>query len=100
MANEKRLILLDHALQAVSEGYRTDMGKHDLDMIVANRKRLKAMPTVDAVEVVRCKNCKHWQHIEDGFGDCTNPRFNLPGHVDPTMELDGFCSCGERRNNG
>lgn len=53
MANEKRMIYLDHALQTVSENYRSDMPKHDLDMLVATRKRLKAMPTVDAVEVER-----------------------------------------------
>lgn len=52
MATKKRLILLDHALQAVSENYRSDMPKHELDVLIATRKRLKAMPTVDAVEVV------------------------------------------------
>ena len=55
-------------------------------------------PTVDAVEVVRCKDCKHWLHIEDGFGDCTNGRFHLDNHADPTMEADDFCSCGERKD--
>lgn len=48
---------------------------------------------------VRCKGCKHWNHMEDGCGDCTNPRFHLPGHADPTMEADGFCLCGERKSN-
>lgn len=56
-------------------------------------------PTVDAVEVVRCKDCKHWTHVEDGMGDCTNRRFHLDGHVDPTMKADDFCSCGERKDN-
>ena len=59
----------------------------------------KDMPTVDAVEVVRCRDCKHWQHMGDGMGDCTNARFHLDGHADPTMEADGFCSCGERKDN-
>lgn len=55
----------------------------------------------DAMEsIVRCKDCKHWLHMEDGCGDCTNPRFHLPGHADPTMEANGFCSCGERKNDG
>ena len=48
---------------------------------------------------VRCKKCKSWSHTEDGMGDCTNARFHLDGHADPTMEADGFCSCGERRTN-
>lgn len=53
----------------------------------------------DSVEVIRCKECKHWLHTEDGFGDCTNRRFHLDGHADPTMNLDDFCSCGERKVN-
>ena len=49
------------------------------------------------VEVVHCKDCEHWIHIEDGMGDCKNARFHLDGHADPTMKADDFCSCGERR---
>ena len=64
---------------------------------VVNIKHIDEQPTVDAVEVVRCKDCKHWLHMEDGFGDCTNGRFHLDGHADPSMYADDFCSCGERR---
>lgn len=52
----------------------------------------------DAIsDIVRCKECKHWTHVEAGMGDCTNRRFHLDGHADPTMKADDFCSCGERR---
>ena len=51
----------------------------------------------DYVLVVRCKDCKHWHHIGDGTGDCTNVRFHLDGHADPSMKLDDFCSCGEMK---
>ena len=54
----------------------------------------------EAVELVMCKDCKNWIHMEDGMGDCTNRRFHLDGHADPTMEMDGFCSLGERKDNG
>lgn len=49
--------------------------------------------------ILRCKGCKYWLHMEDGFGDCTNGRFHLDGHADPTMNADDFCSCGERRDD-
>lgn len=40
-------------------------------------------------EVVRCKDCKHWQ---DGyFGYCTK--------IHSAMEYDAFCSNGERKDN-
>lgn len=45
--------------------------------------------TDDVVEVVRCKDFKHW---EDGWlGYCTKCHTAIP--------YDGFCSYGERRDN-
>ena len=52
-----------------------------------------------AVDVVPCKECKHWVFTGEGRGDCTNGRFHLDGHADPTMEMSDFCSLGERRTN-
>lgn len=55
------------------------------------------LPTVDAVEVVRCENCKYWtpiseyiEHMEcDVFCGCY-------GRGYPTS-ADDFCSYGERK---
>lgn len=62
----------------------------------ARRAILKADPSlayvidevkaVDAVEVVRCKDCKHWVT----YFDCCEKK-------DITMHEDDFCSFGERR---
>lgn len=49
-------------------------------------------PTVDAVEVVRCENCKFFED-EDGDGDCW-----CYCHNDITCR-DGYCYWGERRKN-
>ena len=50
--------------------------------------------SVDAVEVVRCKDCKHWAQLESG-GFCDNPEgllcFDKP---------NDFCCYGERKDNG
>lgn len=47
-------------------------------------------PTIDAVEVVRCKDCKHCQY-DEMFGDrwCNGSR----------VHADSFCSDGERRDS-
>ena len=46
-------------------------------------------PTVDAVEVVRCKDCFHFW---DGV---------CKGHIDVIyMDDNDFCSCGERKEVG
>lgn len=57
---------------------------------VVSSVKIKAAPTVDAVEVIRCKDCKHLM-FSDLYGECK--RGNL-GIVKP----DDFCSYGERKD--
>lgn len=52
-------------------------------------------PTVDAVEVVRCRDCKHYRSVAwhiDGYCHMAEwyKRYQYP---------DDFCSRGERRGN-
>ena len=101
MANENRLIDAN-ALKSQITRYHMSLTPRYISKLVDAEigdviDIIDEAPTVDAVEVVRCKKCKHWLHMEDGMGDCTNSRFHLPGHADPTMKADDFCSCGERR---
>ena len=54
---------------------------------------IEEMPTVDAVEVVRCRDCKfgmHFGDMEDEWIQCRNL------HGNPLMPFEGFCSYGER----
>ena len=59
-------------------------------------------PTVDAVPVVRCKNCLYYQETigKDsgkpcGYGSCC-----VPGHVTGIVYDEEFCSYGERKSYG
>ena len=54
---------------------------------------LKAIPTVDAVPVVRCKDCKHRTGEWNGLVGCR--AFNYT-----PMRKDDFCSYGERKDVG
>lgn len=58
---------------------------------------LEAAPTVDAVPVVRCKDCK-WQepHYCEGIVRCG--RFKS-GKKQLWMRDNDFCSCGERKKD-
>lgn len=47
-------------------------------------------PTVDAVEVVRCKDCKYWRRDTDHT--CKEHSLVSP------MLADGFCSRGKRKD--
>lgn len=99
MVNEKRLISLDEALKAThSEIYWTESQQ------AAVRSFLVQQPKVDAVEVVRCKYCKHWHegtgwcdkhsHFVDRLGD-----FCYPEESGDWKEFDAdyFCKDGERK---
>lgn len=52
---------------------------------------LQDTPTVDAVEVVRCRDCKHYKP-DEYEGGC-----DFAGGL-PYVKADDFCSYGERRN--
>lgn len=54
----------------------------------------EAQPTVDAVEVVRCKDCKYHRRVDWGMGDCEYPN----GFKWIAYDND-FCSRGERRED-
>jgi len=55
--------------------------------------------TVDAVEVVRCKECRFCKKhpTSDKVKLCTNENWNTEYH--PFAYDDGFCSYGERRTD-
>lgn len=49
---------------------------------------------VDAVEVVRCKDCKYWHMFKEDFYACRNVN-----GTNNYGDEDGFCSCGERKED-
>ena len=55
-----------------------------VDMVKAMGKRI--------VEVVYCKDCRHYESITDGYGLCRKRQTVLT-----TQREDDFCSYGERR---
>ena len=63
--------------------------RHILNFSKAFKRLVEYAPAVDAVEVVRCKDCM-WQGRED---DC--PLLSLTSYTDP----DQYCSYGERRTD-
>ena len=60
------------------------------------RKMIEDATAVDAVEVVRCKDCKQWCRnsgiTESPNGHCFNIMVETNGY--------DFCSYGERKDNG
>ena len=99
MANEKRLI--DAWRLVIDLAKIKKCGEYDYEDVLAV---IASQNTVDAVEVVRCKDCKHW-HEETGW--CTKHSHfvgfdGMACHPSQSSEwkmfnADDFCSNGERR---
>lgn len=94
MATEQRLIDAYALMNQVRESKHKN--PHEIPEIARNHmfehdhftKLICLAPTVDAVEVVRCRDCKHW---DKDFGWCDKKRIH--------MVSDDFCSYGERKDN-
>ena len=54
---------------------------------------------VDIEEVIRCKDCKHYDNSEGIYWCHLNSKF-YPGGMDwHSFPEDGYCSYGERKDN-
>ena len=53
---------------------------------------IDSIPAADAVEVVRCKDCKYWQDNNDGY-----PHEECRWGHGETPDANDFCSYGERK---
>ena len=56
-------------------------------------------PTVDAVEVVRCKDCKSWEQYNACDGTKPHRCMNHDAIFYKRTKPDDFCSYGERRTD-
>ena len=97
MINEKRLIDANALLELVQ--FRLPIDNQNAEVIAGcvdiTRRLIENAPTVDAVEVVRCKDCKHCSIDLSG----RNAHLCLRKEVGFVVrrKLDDFCSYGERR---
>jgi hypothetical protein len=94
----KRLIRLDHALRVITPEGATKLPNDQLVILLTARKKLKNLPTADAVEVVQCKDCKHGMksHLQPRHAKSYLCRHSWEGEY---HEPDHFCSYGERKDN-
>ena len=66
------------------------------DGLIEASGRVKFAPTIDAVPVVRCRECVYYNTTgcSDGFGWCEDSVVNTGTHD------DFFCARGKRREDG
>ena len=59
---------------------------------------VKNAPMVDAVPVVRCKDCRHWSEMQNSAGACLRHSVIAGSWWNGTDSTD-YCSFAERRND-
>lgn len=93
----RKLIELGVAIDATICAVDEWDGGYDIEREKRIRDALMALPTVDAVPVVRCKDCKYWKTGE-GVNRSKKVKFctyNIGHHY--ARRDEDFCSRGERK---
>lgn len=64
---------------------------------VITKEEIDEMPTIDAVPVIRCKDCKYYGRVDKRRfyrgNDCIN------GHISTIVPEKDFCSRAERKDS-
>ncbi len=113
--NEQRLIDANEIVKAAEHAYNewnlamaAAEGNRQInrvfkmkDLCKAVKAVAKAAPTVDAVAVVRCKDCRKCVKHRTRRGNLMYFCSRIGGKIDGAYQVDanGFCSYGKRRVN-
>ena len=108
MENEKRLIDAN-ALKSEFEWLKSVVNESSKDEVMDVMQRIDNAPTVEAVEVVRCKECR-WSRGKDHREPTETPKrlicqcfmnHHIPAPWGARLAVDPehFCSYGERRSD-
>lgn len=87
-----RLIDADAAKSFAKECWPSDVIRLPIDGFLDN------CPSVDAVPVVRCKDCEHYRN-----GICEKIEYIMDGYYNGTFDVkrpDDFCSYGAKKSGG
>ena len=76
---------------AIDEAYAVIVDDAVYDVVQV--ETLEALPSVDAVEIIRCKDCKHYEEINQPY-----PQLFCRKHSIDTLD-DDYCSYGERKDD-
>ena len=93
MNNTNDLISRAAATRAAVISVRDYLGNIDSERDIHIEEGLHEVPTVDAVSVVRCKNCRHYNTTccSEGLGWCECRNFGIRD--------EWYCADGEAKTN-
>lgn len=92
-----RLINAD-ALAMHLADWQLSSGEEERDVIEEAIRAINEAPTIDAVPVVRCKDCK-CSNVYQVDSDFKMERWCDGGFIPKSVQDDDYCSWGERKDN-
>lgn len=94
MSDEKKLIYADDLLNAIRDDHNIN-GAH----FARIRRHIDDAPEVEAVEVVRCRDCKYWKPSGNKAGNSVSDMEYIGGceFTNYCRRESDFCSYGERK---
>ena len=85
---------IDSAIALLRVACGKDALKHKaVDLVQHTRDFVAKMTTIDAVPVVRCKDCEYYKYEE-----CVCPRMVMSDCAHYYPDPEDFCSYGERKD--
>lgn len=100
-ANKLQALLEDeiHFFKEIES--KDDWDKGTIQAFQRARSMVYRAPTVEAVEVVRCRDCKHFKYVnkihKDGHWDGVCYEWDTNDGDTPFTDADAFCSYAEPR---
>ena len=90
---DDKLVRLSDVVDELNEWYAmypdSDAAREALALA---KKSIRKLPTVDAVEVCRCRECVNWRRYENSPSDCDMNMMR--------MGPEDYCSYGQLREDG
>ena len=91
----QRWMVMGMARLIDADALEDSLGISDMDIYA--KESIREAPTIDAVPVVRCKDCKSWEQYNACDGTKPHRCMNHDSIFYKRTKADDFCSYGERK---
>ena len=92
---EKEYIAQKTAFEVITDLAGSAITKSAYAAIWKCARTVKDIPAADVMEVVRCKDCKHYYNAQ-----CYHPSYGDDCAINTKRAEEDFCSYGERKDRG
>lgn len=88
----------DEWIENAKDGETRTIAESNYTAFLESILRVKDAHTIDAVPVVRCKDCRHWSEMQNSAGACLRHSV-IDGSWWTGTDSTDYCSFAERRDD-